>query len=472
MRRMTIPRVWALLVLAAALLPMATVAPAAAQDPLSGVPRSDADAAMRPASIASGDTVRLSLQEAVARATQLNEDVLIARAEQARSKGIAREVRARSLPEISGTMSYTRNVQRPVIFFNSPEGQQQISIGDDNEYAFGLALNQPLVDLSLGPARTAARLDRERSEAQVENARVSVALQARVAYYDVLLDRALLTVQQQALEQAQRRLEETRKFYEAGTGSEFDLLTAQVEVDNLRPRVIEARNRLVLDRNELKRIVGLARDQPVARTDSLEPPTDAPHPPPSLDQATDRALEDRPDLRAQKLALGLQQQNIRAEKRSALPSFDLDAAFTRRASSAAAWPEARDFSQSLTAGVTLSVPIFDGRARSGRVQQAKAAADRERYRLAQLRENARLDVQQAYQSMQAALEAIRASESTVERAERALQIARTRLRNGLSTQVEQNDAELAVTEARTNYAQAVYGYRVAKARLDAALGDR
>lgn len=421
---------------------------------------------------ASADTLRLSLDEAVGRATRLNEDVLIARAEQARSRGIAREVRARSLPEISGTMSYTRNVQRPVLFFNAPEGQQQISIGDDNEYSFGLTLNQPLLDLSLGPARTAARLDRERSEAQVENARVSVALQTRVAYYDVLLDRALLNVQERAIEQARQRLDETRKFYEAGTGSEFDLLTAQVEVDNLKPRVIQARNRLELDRNQFKRIVGLPLDQAIALTDSLEAPPEAVLQLPSLEEATDRALDARPDLQAQRFAVGLQEENIAAEQRSALPSLDLDAAFTRRASSADVWPEEPDFTQSVTAGLTLAVPIFDGRARSGRVQQAKAAADRERYRLAQLRMNARLDVQQSYQSMQAALEAIRASESTVERAERALEIARTRLRNGLSTQVEQNDAELAVTEARSNYAEAVYSYRVAKAQLDAALGER
>lgn len=422
--------------------------------------------------VAPADTLRLSLDQAVGRATQLNEDVLMARAEQARSKGIAREVRARSLPEISGTMSYTRNVQRPVIFFNSPEGQQQISIGDDNEYSFGVTLNQPLLDLSLGPARTAARLDRERSQAQVESARVSVALQARVAYYDVLLDRALLRVQEQAIEQARQRLDETRKFYEAGTGSEFDLLTAQVEVDNLKPRVIQARNRLELDRNQFKRIVGLPLDQPVALTDSLEAPSEAALQLPSLEAATEQAMDARPDLQAQRFAVGLQDENIAAEQRSALPSLDLDAAFTRRASSPDVWPREQDFTQSVTAGLTLSVPIFDGRARSGRVQQAKAAADRERYRLAQLRMNARLDVQQSYQSMQAALETIRASQSTVERAERALEIARTRLQNGLSTQVEQNDAELAVTEARSNYAQAVYGYRVAKAQLDAALGDR
>jgi outer membrane protein TolC len=98
--------------------------------------------------------------------------------------------------------------------------------------------------------------------------------------------------------------------------------------------------------------------------------------------------------------------------------------------------------------------------------------DRETYRLEQLTENARLDVQQSHQAMVASGEQIEASESNIERAERALEIAQTRFRNGLSTQVELNDAELAVTQARTNFAQALFNYNAARAQLMAATGER
>jgi outer membrane protein TolC len=84
----------------------------------------------------------------------------------------------------------------------------------------------------------------------------------------------------------------------------------------------------------------------------------------------------------------------------------------------------------------------------------------------------RLDVQQSLLALNAAREEISASESNVRRAERALEIAQTRFRNGLSTQVELNDAALAMTEARTNYARALYRYAVAHAQLQAAMGER
>jgi outer membrane protein TolC len=170
--------------------------------------------------------------------------------------------------------------------------------------------------------------------------------------------------------------------------------------------------------------------------------------------------------------IALQSENLAVQKASAYPTLDLIASFSRRGASSTLFPGGKDFAQSASAGLSFSVPVFDGRARSGRVQQARAAVDREKFRLQQLVENARLQVQQAHQALVASREQIEASESNIARAERALEIAQTRFRNGLSTQVELNDAELAVTRARTNFAQALYNHNAARAQLTAAMGDR
>jgi outer membrane protein TolC len=415
-------------------------------------------------------TVRLSIDDAVERAVVRNEEVLVARAERARAEGLATEVRARSLPEVTLDFGYTRNLQTPVLFFNQPgEGTQQISIGNDNDYSLALGLRQPLLDLTLGPARSAARLSRDAGDASVEAARVQVALDARVAYYQALLDQALLEVQERALEAARSRLDQVESFRRAGTASEFDLLTAQVEVDNIRPLVIEARNRLALDRDRLKRVIGLSLDERVELTDSLREPEGEP---PTMAGAMETAQDSRSDLRGQRIRVRLQEENLAVEDRSGFPTLSLTASFLRRASSSDVLPPERDFSQSASAGLSLSVPIFDGRERAGRIQQARAALERERYRLEQLRESVRLEVQQAHRNLASARERIDASSSNVRRAERALEIAQTRFSNGLGTQVELNDAELAVTRARTNYVQALYGYRVARAQLLRAQGRR
>lgn len=418
---------------------------------------------------AEGDSLRLGLDEAVRRATRVNEDVLVARAEQARAEGLVTEVRSDALPQVTANVGYTRNIQSPVLFLSQGDQVQQISIGNDNEYSFGLSLRQTVFDFSLGPARTAARLSREATGAQVEAARTEVALRTREAYYAVLLGRELVRVQEMALEQARRRLEQVEDFRRAGTASEFDLLTAQVEVENLRPDLIQARNQQELARNRLKRTAGIPLERPVAFTDSFPRPSEDPA---SEASYVERAVDARPDLRGQRVRVELQEENLTAQERDALPTLDLVAGLTRQASSDDLLPPEQDFVQTATAGLSFSLPLFDGRRRAGQVQQAEAALNREEFRLRQLRENIRLEVQQAHQEMMAARERIDALTTTVRRAERALEIAQTRFRNGLSTQVELNDAELAVTRARTNQARARHDYAVARARLMAAAGER
>lgn len=414
--------------------------------------------------------LRLSVDDAVERAVTRNEQVLMARADKARAEGLVTEVRSRSLPDLNLDFGYTRNLQTPVIFFNQPGGgTQQISIGNENDYSFAVRLDQPILDFSLGPARAAARLSRRASDASVEATRVQVARDVRVAYAQVLLDRELLKVQEQALEQARSRLDQVQSFFDAGTASEFDLLTAQVEVDNIRPQVLEARNQLALDRNRLKRTIGVSLDREVELSDSLREPGDQD---PSLAEALEQARASRSDLQGQEVRVRLQEENLTAQDRSALPTLSLTASFLRRVSSPDFVPPEADFSQSASAGFALSLPIFDGRERAGRVQQAEADLQRERYRLRQLEESVQLEVQQAHQSLVSARERIEASRANVDRAERALEIAQTRFQNGLATQVELNDAELAVTRARTNYAQALFSYDVARAQLMRAMGER
>jgi outer membrane protein TolC len=436
--------------------------------PVAGALRAQALPDTTPLAAPPGDTITLSVREAVDMAMNRNEQVLMARANAAEAAGIVKQVGADAYPQISADFGYTRNIQKPVIFFNGANGVQQITIGNDNQYSFGLTLSQTLLDFSLGPARSAARLSKDASADQVQAARTSVALAARTAYYDVLLSRALADVQEKALQQAQRRLAQVQDFYRAGTGSEFDLLTAQVEVDNLRPPLIEARNQYSLNRNQLKRTLGLPLDRTVVLTDSFPARSDTT----SLQHYLELAQRARPDLKAQRVRVRLQDENLTAQQRSALPVLKLVAGLTRQASSSDLVPPGRDFAQSATAGLDFSVPLFDGRKRSGEVQQAAAQKEREQFHLRQLEEDVRLQVQQAYQAQQAALQRIEASQANVHRAEKALEIAETRFKNGLSTQVELNDAELAVTRARTNRAQALHDYGVARANLLAAVGER
>jgi HAE1 family hydrophobic/amphiphilic exporter-1 len=413
------------------------------------------------------DSLSLTVAEVVERALVANERTRIARALVDRTEGQVREAFARALPTIDGGYRFTRNLQRPVLFFDQGTGTQQIQIGNATEHAFDLTLEQPVLDLSLGSAVAAARHGTAASEALYERALSDVALQARQSYYTVLRGEADVRVADNALELARRRLDQVRLFYDVGTAAEFDLLTAQVALERARPDRIRADNALRLAENELKRVTGLPFDVPVELADSLA------YVPVEIDLATavDRALARRGDLVAERRTVELADELVDVERAEGYPSISLFLNLNRRSSSEELWPEDRDFTQSATAALALDIPIFDGRRTQGRTLQARADYVAAVERMRGLERDVELEVLDMWQSVQAADEGVRATSATVGLAQRAYDIASVRFRSGLSIQLELDEAEQNLIEAQSLAAEALYLHMLARALLLHAMGE-
>jgi outer membrane protein TolC len=414
------------------------------------------------------EPVRLTVPDAVERALTANEQARIARAQVDRTSGIVREAFARALPSIDGTYRMQRNLQRPVIFFNQNGQVNQLTIGDQNEHAFTLSLEQPLFDRGLGAALSAARHGNAASEAAYERALTDVALDARAAYYGVLRARAQVIVREGALSLFGARLAQVRLFFDVGTASEFAVLTSEVAVENERPLVIRARNDLALALNRLKREIGLPLDAEVVLEDTLafEPETV------ELEEAIARALAARPDLHAQQETVELADELVKVERAENFPSLRLNLDLARVSSSPDFLPRDREFSQSASAALALDIPIFDGRRNQGRLLQARADAVAAQEALHGLDRDIRLQVQDSWGSVRAAAEAVEATRATIARAQRAYDIALVRFRNGLSTQLELDESEQDMITAQSNVADALYFHMLARALLRHAMGER
>lgn len=415
-----------------------------------------------------GAEVRLTVEDAIGQALAENERTRIARAAVDRTRGLVREAFADALPTIDGTYQLAHNLQRPVIFFNQGGETQQISIGEDNEHSFGITVEQTVFDRSLGAAVSAARHGRAASEALYERALTDVALETREDYYAVLLAEASVVVRESAVRLATDRVEQVRLFRDVGTRSDFDVLTAEVDLENLRPGLIRARNELELAVNGLKRTIGMPLEEEIVLVDTLAFVPVAI----SLEEAQERGRAGRADLEAQSRTVDLSEELVNLERAEAFPTLELSLDLSRRSSSQDFVPEEREFSQSTTAALFLEIPIFDGRRTEGRALQARAnqVESQETYRA--LERDVRLQVQDAWQTVQATTLEVEATRATGERAERAYEIARVRFREGLSTQLELDEAEQTLTEARLNAALALHDHMVAVARLTHAMGDR
>jgi outer membrane protein TolC len=416
---------------------------------------------------ATDDTLRLTVAEAVQRALVANEEARIARTNVDRTEGQVREAYARVMPTIDGSYRFTRNLQRPVLFFDQDGETQQIQIGNATEHAFDLTVEQPVLDFSLGSALAAAGHGTAASEASYERALSDVALDARLAYYGVLLADADVTVAANALELARRRLDQVQLFFDVGTAAEFDVLTARVALEGARPDQIRAVNAQRLAYNELKRETGVPFSTGVELADPLayEPVEMA------LEAAITTALERRGDLIAQRETVALTRELVDVQRSEAFPSISLFLNLNRRASSEEMWPEDRDFTQSATAALALDIPIFDGRRNQGLTLQARADNVAAIERLHALERDVELQVLDAWQTVQAAAEGVTATQATLELAQRAYDIATVRFRSGLSTQLELDVAEQDLIEAQSNAAEALYSHMAARALLLHAMGE-
>ena len=414
-----------------------------------------------------GASLRLTVDQAVERALVENEQTRIARADVDRTEGQAREAFARALPTIDGTYRFVRNLQRPSIFFDQGGETQQIAIGNSTEHDFDLTFEQPVVDFSLGSAISAARHGTAASVARYERTLSDVALDARQAYYATLRGAAGVRVAENALELARRRLEQVQLFFDVGTAAEFDLLTAQVALESARPDQIRAVNFLRLAHNELKRVTGIPFDAPVELADSLAyVPSEI-----ALQDAVARALTQRADLMAERQTVELADEIVDVERSEGYPRLSLFLNLNRRASSEEIWPEDRDFTQSAVASLALDIPIFDGRRTQGRTLQARADYVAAVERLRGLEKDIELEVMDAWQSLQAADEGVRATSATVGQAQRAYDIASVRFRSGLSTQLELDEAEQNLIDAQAVAAEALYLHMLARALLQHAMGE-
>jgi outer membrane protein TolC len=453
-----------------------------------------------------GDTLALTLEQAVARATGQSQEMRLARAEVDLADAQVTAARSAALPQLDGSINYTRTFDSPFrtsgitvpdslrfepdtnaslmervryleeraptaglggigsLFGNLPFGQQ-------NAYVAALTGTQTLfaggrVGAALRIAdeyRGAARLGLTEQVAEIE-------LQTRSAYLRALLAQELERIAAAALEQAESFLAQERLRHEAGTASELSVLRADVALENLRPGLVEARNASALATLDLKRLVDLPLTQPLVLTTPLTPPSPA-----ELEEARvapELLLSQRAAVQAAERQVAIREQQVRIARAAYLPSVDLRVNYGRQVFPS----QILDFSgqswrTDFTAVVGVSVPVFSGFRAQAEVQQARIALDQERLRVAQLRENVQLQYEQALGEKQRAAADLAARQRTVDQAQRVHDLTVLRYDQGLATQLEVSDARLSLLQSRTNLAQAIADFYLAEAGVSRALGQ-
>lgn len=446
------------------------------------------------------DTIVLSLDEAVRLAVGESEEILLARSQVDLARADVTATRAQALPQINANVGYTRTFESS---FNTGSGVTlpdslrfdpdssatleervrylerrvpnaglgglgqlfgDLPFGQANAYAMGLSGSQLVYSGGrMGAALDIARSFEEATRLILAEETAEIELQVRSAYVQALLARAVEEATAAALEQAENFLEQERLRHRAGQASELDALRAQVDRDNLRPRLVQARNASELALLNVKRLTDIPMTAPLVLSSELAVP-----PPESL---ADLALE--PELlTAQRAAiLAAEQQmeirghQVRIARAAYLPNVALQMNFGRQLFPSGPFDFGGEWRTDWSVTLGVQIPVFDGFRRAAEVDRAQVELRQAELQVDQLRKAVQLQYQQVLGEKRRAAEAITGRQATADVAQRVYELTELRYEQGLSTQLEVNAARLALLQARTNLAQAVADFYVAEAGI-------
>jgi HAE1 family hydrophobic/amphiphilic exporter-1 len=310
----------------------------------------------------------------------------------------------------------------------------------------------------VGAAVRAAKLGFSYSDQQIRRFRQAVTKDVTTAFYNVLAARELVRIAEEDLAQKARHLDETTKRQSAGTATDYDVLAAQVAVENAKPSVIRSQNLVRRTREQLRFL--LAEKTEVDVEGTLAP---AVEPAPTYEELLARALQNRPELGEIDTQQGIYSELIKIANAGNKPRVDFAAAWGQRSlglktlsSSGTAW----------NATIFATVPLFDGWRTKGQVAQARSNLASVSLDELKLRDAISVEVRNAIDYLREATEILAAISGPVTQAERLLFLAEKGYELGVKTRLEVQDAEQNLRLARANLAAAQRDYRVARVNLE------
>ncbi len=419
----------------------------------------------------------LSLADALNLTEQHNATILKAKQDLAATAGVAIQTRAVVVPKVRATSSYQvidRNSidALPVGDLGVP-GMPPFSITyADQGWSADVQLVQSVYEGgALASSLRTARLLNDQAVLQFQTTLADTLTDVRVAYYDVLLAAMQVEVEQASQKLLTNELEDTQRRYEAGTVPRFNVLRAEVELANGRPRLIRAENNHRLAKNRLSNLLGFDLPRNVWEDIPLHLSGQLEYAPYSVDlsAAIETALRQRTELAALRKAESLRDEAVTRARAGYRPRLQVFAGYGAHSSQFGDFVT-RDL-YGWSAGAQVTWDIFDGLLTKGKVDEATALQVKARRDLEDVTRRIELEVRARYSDFVEASQVLESQRKVQEEAAEALRLAQSRMDAGTGTQLDVLGAQTSLTAARSTQVQALHDYAVAVARLERAIGS-
>lgn len=340
-----------------------------------------------------------------------------------------------------------------------------------NQFALRASLSYPVSNalLQILPAYEGAQTNAEAAELQIAVQRRDIALQARESFYNYARARASLAVAESSLRQAESRHEQVQAFVQAGTSAAVDELRLRAQVAAARVAVARAQSGVQLSATALRTIMHTPGRAPIAVGEDLLAGL------PALESQDDEtlfraAVSRRDDVRALERLIEATGHQVDAAEGSRYPSLALQANLDYQNPNNRVFPQTEEFRESWDVSAVLSWSPHDLLNGERQADEARAQQDQVRQDLRTLEDAIRLQVTEALTTYQSSVLALEAAQLGVEAAQESYRVQMERYAAGAATTSDVIDSSAEQVRAQLDLVNAAIDARVARARLDRAIG--
>ncbi|MDR1779686.1 MAG: TolC family protein [Tannerella sp.] len=431
--------------------------------------------AMSAATAFAQDTLTLSLEQAIEIALSESPTIRIADREIERVDYSKKSAWYGLLPTLDGTGQYAKYMVPGQM---SMMGQVMNSPTDYNA-SLGLQLALPLVAPSLWKSIQLSELEMQMAVEKSRASKITLRNDVTKAYYSILLAQDSYNVLEEGYKIAKDNYDEAKKRFEVGLSAEYDYISAEVQMTNLMPNLLQVKNGISQAKMYLKVLIGMDVSVPLSVVGNL---ADFENEVALRSAEPEMGLVNNTDLKQLDIQRSQLDKSFEIQRSLRMPTlaFFSQYGYSGMGNNAttmnlggmpieveksSAW-----YSQGMLIGLTLNIPIFHItdiiKEKQIKIQSNQLQIQRE-----YLENSLNFQIRTSIDNMNKTVEQVNAAKIAIAGAQKAYTISTKRYEVGVGTMLELQNAALAVTQSQLSYRQAISDFLTAKADLDKVLGN-
>ena len=410
------------------------------------------------------ERLALTLEQAIEIALSDNPTIQVAEQTIELKKISNKETALGLLPEASLSGAYTRTIKKQTMVMDMPGvGTQRFKVGIPNQYQGGVTVSLPIFAPTLYKSMKLTKTDVALAVEQARASKQDLINQVTKAFYQALLAQDSYAVLQKAFAQSEENFRIVNAKYEQGRVSEFDKISAEVQMRNMQPSVISARNGVELSKLQLLVLMNIEPETEIELQGSLNDYEEAVFA--GVLTADTSSLKSNSTLAQLDMNVKMLQQSLSINKQSFAPIVALQFNYMYTCMANDFKFKEYEWNPYSNVSLSVSVPLFKysniSALKKTNLQISQLMTNRD-YTARQLAMQ-----QQSYlNSMAASAEQVSSNKEAIVQAQKGRDIAEKLYEVGRGTVLELNSAEVALTQAKLTYTQAIFDYLSAKADLD------